>query len=179
MRERRRLTLEACGDLSGKTILDIGCGGGRYAVDFAKRGASKVIGLDFAPKMIELAKECARGEGVEDRCEFVTADFLSWENTQHFDICVAMGVFDYISEPRAFLEQMAGLTEHRIIASFPSNSYVRGPLRKFRYRLKGCPIYLFDRPQIQNVLKGLGHAWLTKIQGHGMDYFVHLDVGSK
>ena len=179
IRERWRLTIEACGDLNGKTALDIGCGGGRYAVDFAKRGARQVIGLDFAPKMIGLARDYARTEGLENRCEFITGDFLSWESAQRFDICVAMGVFDYIAEPRPFLERMVQLTDHRIIASFPSNSFLRGPLRKFRYRLKGCPVYLFDRPQIQEILKGLGDAWISKIRGHGMDYFVHLDVGSK
>lgn len=174
IRERWSLTLEVCGDLHGKTVLDIGCGSGRYAVEFAKRGADRVIGLDFAPNMLKLAEEYAQAEGVGSRCEFINGDFLSWQTARHFDICVAMGVFDYILTPRPFLERMVNLADHRVIASFPSNSFLRGPLRKLRYRLRGCPVYLFNQSQIQEVVKGLGNASITKIRGHGMDYFVHL-----
>ncbi|MBD0274501.1 MAG: DUF1698 domain-containing protein, partial [Acetobacteraceae bacterium] len=34
-------------DLSGKTVLDIGCNGGFYSIEMKKRGASRVLGVDF------------------------------------------------------------------------------------------------------------------------------------
>jgi ubiquinone/menaquinone biosynthesis C-methylase UbiE len=42
-------------DFNGKTILDHGCGNGRYCKLIAKRGAKKVLGVDLSPVMIEEA----------------------------------------------------------------------------------------------------------------------------
>jgi SAM-dependent methyltransferase len=42
------------GDLSGKSVLDIGCGTGRYAEEFARRNAN-VHGIDLSPEMIDVA----------------------------------------------------------------------------------------------------------------------------
>src|SRR4051812_39599687 len=34
-------------DLSGKTVLDIGCNGGFYSIEMKRRGAARVVGIDF------------------------------------------------------------------------------------------------------------------------------------
>lgn len=44
-------------DLQGKTVLDIGCGYGHNCLDFIKRGAKKVIGIDISEKMLDVAKK--------------------------------------------------------------------------------------------------------------------------
>src|SRR5690242_11922170 len=47
-------------DVSGKNIIDIGCGGGIYTKELALMRASKVIGFDFSKKMLQAATEnCA------------------------------------------------------------------------------------------------------------------------
>lgn len=43
-------------ELSGKTILDLGCGYGHNCLDFVKKGAAKVVGIDISQKMLEIAK---------------------------------------------------------------------------------------------------------------------------
>jgi len=55
VRRRFHLTLEKLSPLPGKTILDVGCGSGRYCLAYAEGGAARVLGVDFAPAMIELA----------------------------------------------------------------------------------------------------------------------------
>jgi ubiquinone/menaquinone biosynthesis C-methylase UbiE len=50
--KRYRLTFEHCGDFSGKTVLDMGCGTGRYSIECAKRGAGQVAEKDFNRDML-------------------------------------------------------------------------------------------------------------------------------
>src|SRR6185295_7396064 len=68
VRRRLDLTLEALTPLEGKSVLDVGCGSGRFCLAFAQQGASRVLGIDFAPGMIDLAKEYARRLELTHRC---------------------------------------------------------------------------------------------------------------
>jgi len=62
---------------------------------------------------------------------------MTWASDESFDISVAMGVFDYLPQPVAFLRKMAAQTNAKVIASFPGHSAVRECLRTLRYRLSG------------------------------------------
>lgn len=174
MYERYRLTFETCGDLSDKTVLDIGCGGGRYSVEFARRGAKRVVGIDFAPHMLDLARQHSKECGVEHRCEFVGGDFMKLTFDRPFDVCTAIGVTDYVADPRPLLEKMHSLTKAWMILTFPSISPIRTPIRKVRYFFKRCPVYFYNRQSILALTGGLGECRITKIPGQGMDYFVSL-----
>lgn len=47
---------ELLGDLSGRTVIDAGCGGGRAVAELAERGAH-AVGVDLDPEMIAVARE--------------------------------------------------------------------------------------------------------------------------
>jgi 2-polyprenyl-3-methyl-5-hydroxy-6-metoxy-1,4-benzoquinol methylase len=173
---RYRLTFETCGDVGGKTVLDIGCGGGRYSIEFAKRGAAQVVGLDFAPNMVTLAQKYAAEHGVLNRCHFIIGDFMQVDFDQRFDICIAIGVFDYVAQPRLFLEKMRSLANELLVMSFPSKSPIRTPVRKVRYWFKRCPVYFYDLMTIRTLVNGLGQYRIIKIPGQGMDYFVSIQT---
>lgn len=53
----RETVCSALPDLTGKRVLDIGCGTGYYARLFARLGARTVVGVDVVPEMVELARE--------------------------------------------------------------------------------------------------------------------------
>jgi 2-polyprenyl-3-methyl-5-hydroxy-6-metoxy-1,4-benzoquinol methylase len=131
--DRFEITFREAGDVTGQSILDIGCGSGIYSADFARRGAARVVGIDFSTNMLELARQEAARFGVEDRCEFRLGDFLQAEFDETFDVTIAMGVFDYLREPAPFLKKMVAVTHGKVIASFPGHSLVREPLRRLRY----------------------------------------------
>ena len=56
--------LRLLGAVSGKRILDLGCGNGQAAITFAKQGAH-AIGLDPAPELLNAAKRWSEREGVK------------------------------------------------------------------------------------------------------------------
>src|SRR5712691_7140652 len=58
--------------LCDKTVVDFGCGIGTEAIEMAKKGAKRVVGLDIRPEVLETARIAARDAGVEHRCLFVT-----------------------------------------------------------------------------------------------------------
>ena len=60
------------GDLTGRSILDVGCGDGHNAVLFARMGA-KVTGIDVSPKAIDVARRRAEVNGVSERVTFIAA----------------------------------------------------------------------------------------------------------
>jgi len=135
--ERYEITFEQAGDVAGKTVLDVGCGSGIYTGEFARRGAARIVGVDFSSNMVKLARTEAQLRGVSGVCEFIEADFLALDIQEMFDITFAMGVFDYLPEPEGLLRKMAAVTRGKVIASFPGHSLLREPARRLRYRLTG------------------------------------------
>ena len=78
--------LQACGDVGGLTILDCGCGEGRFCRLLGARGAACVLGLDLCEPMIEAAREL-QSEGEEYRVADVQ-DLGSIED-EAFDLAVS------------------------------------------------------------------------------------------
>lgn len=68
--ELRRRSYELLGDLTGRTVVDVGCGGGRAVAELAERGV-RAIGVDHDPDMIAAAlRRWSTGEfRVGDACE--------------------------------------------------------------------------------------------------------------
>ena len=154
--QRVLLTLREMEPVRDFTVLDVGCGPGRNSVLFAQAGASRVLGVDVSERMIQLAQAHAARAGVADRCQFVHGDFHSCAFAEKFDFVVALGLFDYLEDPRVTLERMVALAGYRVIASFPETSLLRAPQRKLRYALRGCPVYFYRRPQLEALAAGAG-----------------------
>jgi SAM-dependent methyltransferase len=156
MYERFRRTLAACEPVEGKSVLDIGCGSGQYTIALAERGARQVVGLDFADNMLKIAAANARRAGVEDRCRFLSAEFVTHAFAQRFDYILAVGVFDYVENATPLLEKARALTTTRFIATFPRRLTWRAPVRKVRLRLKGCPVFFYTRGQVVDLMTRAG-----------------------
>jgi 2-polyprenyl-3-methyl-5-hydroxy-6-metoxy-1,4-benzoquinol methylase len=153
MQQRFRMTLERCGDVSGKRVLDVGCGSGRYAVEFARRGA-RVVGLDFSQTMVRMAESAAREAGVADQCRFEQVDFLTWRDPEPFDIGLAIGFFDYVTAASQFVDRLGDQVRGRVFCSFPVRWTVRSPSRWVRLRLRGCPVYFYNRKPVEAMFAG-------------------------
>jgi ubiquinone/menaquinone biosynthesis C-methylase UbiE len=151
--------MEKCGDVNGRTLCDIGCGSGRFVVDFAKRGAGHVTGVDVAPAMLEIAGKLVAEAGVADRCDFVHADVLDWKTDQKFDVTIAIGFWDYIEDPPERLRIIRSLTKQTFLSAWPRYWTWRMPVRKVRLQyIRGCPVYFFRKPQVIRLIEDAGFA---------------------
>ncbi len=101
-------------DVKGKRVLDIGTGTGAWAALFLENGAGEVHGIDFAEKMIRVAKK-HHGEFIR----FNTGDAMNIENfeDQSFDIVTASFVLHGVKEEkrRMILSEMKRLSKDAVI----------------------------------------------------------------
>ncbi|MGL5092247.1 MAG: 50S ribosomal protein L11 methyltransferase [Aeromonas sobria] len=62
-------------DLTGKTVVDFGCGSGILGIAALKLGAARVIGIDIDPQAIQASRDNAERNGVADQIElYLPAD---------------------------------------------------------------------------------------------------------
>jgi 2-polyprenyl-3-methyl-5-hydroxy-6-metoxy-1,4-benzoquinol methylase len=176
MKDRFNLTFREIGELRGKSVLDVGCGSGRYALEFARRGADKIVGIDYAQEMIELAKGYAENMKEKARCRFVCEHFTDHDFREQFDYIVAMGLFDYLKNPSAYLTKMKSLTRSKIIASFPKKWTLRSLIRKIRLFLAGCPVYFYSQREVEKLLKE-NQISEYKIFDLSRDFIVIVQIG--
>jgi 2-polyprenyl-3-methyl-5-hydroxy-6-metoxy-1,4-benzoquinol methylase len=155
--ERYAFTLRTMGtDLTGLTVLDVGCGNGIYSIEAAKRGAKKVVGVDVAPGMIDLASRQARELGYSERCTFQVGQVPdvvpSLAAQGPFDYVILMGVLDYIADAGPFLKALKPVVGRSLIASVPGRRPLRYWLRRTRYRLLGRPdVFHYTRQDVDRI----------------------------
>ncbi|MBI4271478.1 MAG: methyltransferase domain-containing protein [Candidatus Rokubacteria bacterium] len=171
MYERFRRTLQECDPLEGRSVLDIGCGSGQYATALAERGAGEVIGLDFATNMFRIATENARRAGVADKCRFVVGNSLTYPFDRRFDYVLAIGFFDYVSDPLPYLRRAREVTAGKFVATFPRRLTWRALVRKVRLGLAGCPVFFYTRRRVEELMRQAGFT-VEKREVCGKIYFV-------
>jgi predicted TPR repeat methyltransferase len=146
--ERSKALIREVQRLDAPTLLDVGSGSGVNSLAALEAGASFARGVDVAPAMVALARERAAEAGLADRSVFEQGEFMSWTTDETFDVVAALGVFDYVSRAEPFFARMAALARSSVVASFPGRS-VRGRLRRVRYGLRNCPLFLYDEDQVR------------------------------
>lgn len=170
---RYLMTLDHISVEQAKTVLDVGVGGAKYAEGYVQCGVKSVTGVDISRTMLEFAEDHIRSIP-ESRTAFtfILSDIDQYEPVEKFDVVVAMGFFDYVADPLDTLKRLNSLSVNSVIASFPSISVWRTPIRKLRYRFKRCPVRFFRRREIQNLSIGAGFKSneIKKVRGSGMDF---------
>lgn len=113
--------LEVAGNLNDLTVLDAGCGEGFVSRQLAERGAN-VVGVDVAPRFIELAKEHESAEGILYRAHNLSEPLPEYE--EHFDVVVSNLVLNDVPDYRGFAATLSFVTkpEGRLVLSL-TNPY--------------------------------------------------------
>ena len=96
--------LRLIGDVRGKRVLEVGCGGGQCSIAFAKRGAI-ATGLDLSDAQVEYARTLAKDNGVEARFLQGTAEDLSAIPSGSQDVVFSAYALQYVERiERCFAE---------------------------------------------------------------------------
>ena len=109
-------------DLSGRTVLDIGCNAGFYAIEMKRRGADRVVGVDWDPAYLAQARFAAEIVGVDIELRQLSVYDIA-ELGGRFDIVLFMGVLYHLRHPLLALDL---LHEHVVGDLLVFQSMLRG-----------------------------------------------------
>jgi tRNA (mo5U34)-methyltransferase len=127
-------------DLSGLTVLDIGCNAGFYSFEMKRRGATRVLGIDSDERYLDQARYAA--EVLEMDVEFRQLDTYDVESLgETFDVVIFMGVLYHLRYPQLALDL---IREHVVRDLFVFQSLQRGSGAVTQYE----PDYPFEEKDI-------------------------------
>lgn len=103
--------IDAQAALSGKRVVDVGCGGGILAESMARRGAN-VLGIDLADKPLKVAQLHALEAGVAQLSyRAVAAEALAAEQPGQFDVVTCMEMLEHVPEPASVVRACAEMVK--------------------------------------------------------------------
>jgi 2-polyprenyl-3-methyl-5-hydroxy-6-metoxy-1,4-benzoquinol methylase len=152
----------------GKLILEVGCGIGTAAVDFALAGA-QVTAVELSPGSLEIARQQAHAYGAD--IEFVEANAETLTSTfgimpTRYDLIYSFGVLHHTPNPEQALQQLHHFvhknTELRIMLyhrhSFKALSLaLHGGIRRQSEAQPDCPVtYVYSRQEAVGLLRRTG-----------------------
>jgi tRNA (mo5U34)-methyltransferase len=109
-------------DLTGKTVLDIGCNGGFYSIQMKSRGAARVLAIDIDPDYLRQARFAADTIGLDiEFAELSVYDVAALG--ERFDLVLFLGVLYHLRHPLLALDLVR---EHVVRDLFVCQSMQRG-----------------------------------------------------
>jgi tRNA (mo5U34)-methyltransferase len=112
-------------NLSGKSVLDIGCNAGYFSLQMKTRGASRVVGIDIMPHVLAQARFMSIWH--DQPIELREMDTNDVESLGTFDYVIFVGVLYHLKHPLYALEKIAKVCTDTMFFQ----SVVRGPLGDF------------------------------------------------
>lgn len=139
----RRFAHALPADLSGRTVLDIGCNGGFYSIEMKRRGAARVLGIDIDEGYLRQARFAARVVGVDiEFARLSVYDVAALE--ERFDVVLFLGVLYHLRHPLLALDL---IRDHAVRDLFVCQSMQRGDptLERVADDYPFCETAIFER----------------------------------
>lgn len=127
-------------DLSGKSVLDVGCNAGFYSVAAKRRNAGRVLGVDAMRREIMQADFVRRALGLEIEFRPLSVYDLSVSSVGRFDVTLALGLIYHLKHLVLGLEKLAQVTKDTLIvetALLPKRSKLIGSASRQEYVVGG------------------------------------------
>jgi 2-polyprenyl-6-hydroxyphenyl methylase/3-demethylubiquinone-9 3-methyltransferase len=96
--------------LAGKTVLDVGCGGGILSESMAGLGAS-VTGIDLSDKALQVAKLHLLESGKQVEYRKVAVEELAAEQPEHYDVVTCLEMLEHVPDPHSVIDACAQLVK--------------------------------------------------------------------
>jgi 2-polyprenyl-6-hydroxyphenyl methylase / 3-demethylubiquinone-9 3-methyltransferase len=96
--------------LAGKTVLDVGCGGGLLSEAMAQRGAA-VTGIDMGQAPLSVARLHALETGVTVNYRQIPAEQLAAEQPGYYDVVTCLEMLEHVPDPAAIIQACADLAK--------------------------------------------------------------------
>lgn len=97
-------------DLSGKKVVDIGCGGGILAESLANSGAD-TRGIDLSEKALKVAELHSLESGTSVKYEHISAEDLANREAGTYDVVTCMEMLEHVPDPKATIAACAALVK--------------------------------------------------------------------
>jgi 2-polyprenyl-6-hydroxyphenyl methylase/3-demethylubiquinone-9 3-methyltransferase len=95
-------------EISGKMVVDVGCGGGILAESLARKGA-RVTGIDVAPRVLATARLHLHESGLDVDYRQLTVEDLAQESPQAFDVVTCMEMLEHVPDPLSIIRSIHDL----------------------------------------------------------------------
>ena len=118
----RRFAHAIPADLSGRSVLDIGCNAGFYSLEMKRRGAARVLGIDHDEGYLRQARFAAGIAGLEIEFAQLSAYDVGALG-ERFDLVLFLGVLYHLRHPLLALDL---IREHVVGDLFVCQSMQRG-----------------------------------------------------
>ena len=102
-------------DLSGKSVLDVGCNAGFYSIEMKRRGAARVLGVDSQRDLIRQAQFVRRVLGADVEYERRSVYDLDPIQMGQFDVTLALGLIYHCKHPVLALEKLFAITRELLV----------------------------------------------------------------
>lgn len=102
-------------DLSGKTLLDVGCNAGFYAFEAKRRGAVRVLGVDGQRQHVRQGVFVRKVLGLDVEFRRLNVYELTPRSVGRFDITLALGLLYHLKHPILALENLFQITKELLI----------------------------------------------------------------
>jgi len=89
-------------EISGRTVIDFGCGSGNEAMELAQHGAARVIGLDIREDLLRIGRHSVNDAAINN-VTFATS------TTETADIIISIDAFEHFDDPAVVLQVMEKL----------------------------------------------------------------------
>lgn len=96
--------------ISGKAVLDVGCGGGILSESMANRGA-QVTGIDLAEKSLKVAKLHLLETGAQVDYQCIAVEALAEQQPASFDVVTCMEMLEHVPDPASIIRACATLVK--------------------------------------------------------------------
>ena len=96
--------------ISGKKVLDVGCGGGILAESMAVAGA-QAKGIDLSEKALKVADLHSLESGVQVKYEYISAEDLAKKEAGEYDVVTCMEMLEHVPDPLSIIKSCAALVK--------------------------------------------------------------------